>query len=141
MSLPLSDGMQERGGRRNRCHLGEREQAEELAIVAHINKRYTNDKMRLVLLQSIRYRCPHRYVPCPKSPNDAKHRYHVHEKEPFRLRCGAEGCHDQMQRGEAVAWFAKLVANGTVPREALGMAMTQAASTVSVINAVYSFLT
>ena len=66
---------------------GESEAAEALPIVAPFNKRYTNDNMARVLLQSIRYRHPHKYVLCRKRPYVDKHRDQVHQKVPFRLRC------------------------------------------------------
>ena len=121
--------------------LGQSEAAEELPIVAAFNKRYMNDNMALVLLQFIRYRHPHKYVPCRKRPYVGKHRYQVHQRVPIRLRYGVEGCQDHVRRGKAVGWFAKLIADGTVPREAVGMAPAQVESPVSLTDAVCSYLT
>ena len=70
---------------------------------------------KLRLLDSIR-RHHSRYIPCRVPPTNPKHRYHIISKSPFRLRCKV--CRDQLTSGEAMKWFARLLASGQVPRVA-----------------------
>lgn len=92
----------------------------ELAILAHINHKFPTIKAKLELLNLFRQHSQYGYLPCRNHPDDSTHRYQVHEKNNFRLRCGKSRCHNHMKAGEAMAWIADLAGSGKIPLLVLG---------------------
>jgi len=55
-------------------------------------------------------------IPCKDHPGDPKHRYQVHERTPFRVRCSNNACRHKLQRAALAHGIAQLVTEGVVDR-------------------------
>lgn len=93
-----------------------------IAIKGHLLALFKTPHQQLALLNTMRSKSCLGYVPCRMEDKDDTHRYQVRSKNPFRLRCGNEDCHHNLQVGEAVDWFAQMIVDGLVDREDVGMA-------------------
>ena len=60
-------------------------------------------------------------LPCKEEPGNPGHRYQVHNRTPFRVRCSSEGCGSKLQRSALIHWIAELVQSGVVSKAGLGL--------------------
>jgi len=60
-------------------------------------------------------------LPCKADPGNPSHRYQIHGRTPFRVRCSSGGCRSKLQRSALVHWIAELVQSGVVDRSNLGL--------------------
>lgn len=60
-------------------------------------------------------------LPCKEEPGNPGHRYQVHNRTPFRVRCSSEGCGSKLQRSALIHWIAELVQRGVVSEAGLGL--------------------
>ena len=58
-------------------------------------------------------------LPCKRKPDDAAHRYQVHARHPFGLRCGFKACSHKLAGAAVVQWIAELVRSEVVDHDAL----------------------
>lgn len=58
-------------------------------------------------------------LPCKSQPGNPDHRYQVHSRTPFRVRCSNRDCQHKLQRTALVHWVAELVQGGVVGRAVL----------------------
>ena len=98
--------------------MDERGDGAEGSVLAAIQTKYNSPATKSKLAAAIR-RHHSNYIPCRVHPTEPKHRYHVHSRSPFRLRCPLCGSH--LTSGEAMKWFAQLIATGRVPRAAAAL--------------------
>ena len=58
-------------------------------------------------------------LPCKRQPDDPSHRYQVHARHPFGLRCGFKACSHKLAGAAVVQWIAELVRSEVVDHDAL----------------------
>ena len=92
---------------------------DELKILRHINKLLYEGWPLAALLRSIRKGSDSGQVPCKKNPHDRTHKYHLKDKQNFRLSCANKHCKDHLPKAAAIKWFAHLVAAGVVSRDVI----------------------
>jgi hypothetical protein len=51
-------------------------------------------------------------IPCKAQPGNPTHRYQVHNRAPFRVRCSNGTCGSKLQRGALLHWLAELHGQG-----------------------------
>jgi hypothetical protein len=90
---------------------------EILGTLASLNKIYPTDLRKLDLFKKFRQACGH--VPCQREPKIPSHRYWVKSREPVRWECCV--CKHNMVVGQGMRWFAKLVDEGYISRERVGL--------------------
>lgn len=98
-------------------------------ILSHLRKKYKS-RVEIKRLMGIMKKGRGGIVPCQKGNGVDKHRYTIHAW-PFRLRCGLSSCHHYLQEAPAFEWFAKLVNDGHVQMEDIGMSPRQVDNRVS----------
>ena len=95
--------------------VSEQDKDDENTILGRLHYQYNLPHAKHKLLESIR-RHHTNYLPCRLHPTDPLHRYHVIPKTPFRLRCRT--CRHNLNSGESMKLFARLIVTGQVPRVA-----------------------
>jgi hypothetical protein len=58
-------------------------------------------------------------IPCKTEPDNPQHRYQSNNPSPFRVRCGARGCNNKLQRSSLIMWIITLVEEEFLDGDAL----------------------
>jgi hypothetical protein len=85
-----------------------------------IQKYQTDDQIR-DLFHKAKEGAEYQALPCKQEPGNPSHRYQVHNRTPFRVRCSIGDCGSKLQRSALIHWIAELVQSGVVNGEGLGL--------------------
>jgi hypothetical protein len=91
------------------------------AIFQHLMSTYQSDEDILRMFETARDGAHPYAVPCKLAPGDSSHRYQIHERSPFRVRCSNRDCRHKLQRTALVHWVAELVQGGVIDGSGLGV--------------------
>lgn len=80
-----------------------------LTLMARLESKFGNGDSYLELVERMRTRGKDTYLPCRKAMDDPRHKYFMHDKRNFRLRCGLKGCYDSLPMAQGIRWFAELI--------------------------------
>jgi hypothetical protein len=80
----------------------------------------SDDEIREIFLQA-KESAEYHALPCKEEPGNPGHRYQVHSRSPFRVRCSSAGCGSKLQRSALLHWIAELVQTGVVSGAGLGL--------------------
>lgn len=89
----------------------------------HLRSSFRGGEQVLKLIDIVRS-CPPGYLPCQKEGVDntsGQHRYWKDTWEPFRLKCSVKSCQHKLYEPAIFTLIAKLVNEGKVPREKVGL--------------------
>jgi hypothetical protein len=84
-----------------------------------LSERYQTDEGIRELFDRARKDGPYHSLPCKAEPGNPNHRYQVHNRSPFRVRCSAQDCGNKLQRTALVHWIAELVQGAVISMEVL----------------------
>ena len=88
-------------------------------IFRQLSARYhTDDDLKQLFEQARRSSHPYA-LPCKNQPGNPDHRYQIHSRTPFRVRCSNGQCRHKLQHTSLVHWIAELVQGGVIDRAAL----------------------
>lgn len=91
------------------------------AIFQHLTTTYQSDQEILNLFETARDGAHPYAVPCKAAPGNPSHRYQVHERSPFRVRCSSKQCRHKLQRTALIHWIAELIQGGVIDGSGLGL--------------------
>ncbi|GFZ43061.1 hypothetical protein JCM24511_00779 [Saitozyma sp. JCM 24511] len=91
------------------------------AILQELSKRYQSDEEITDLYEQARGSSHPYTLPCKAQPGNPDHRYQVHHRAPFRVRCSQRQCQHKLQRTALVHWIAELIQGGVIDGTALGL--------------------
>jgi hypothetical protein len=84
-----------------------------------LSERYQTDEDIRELFDRARNDGPYHGLPCKAEPGNPDHRYQVHNRQPFRVRCSDQECGHKLQRTALVHWIAELVQGAVISMEVL----------------------
>ena len=82
---------------------------------------YQSDDQIRELFQRAKENAEFHALPCKEEPGDQDHRYQIHNRSPFRVRCSDKDCGSKLQRSALIHWIAELVQSGVVSDAGLGL--------------------
>jgi len=88
-------------------------------IYQELLERHQTDQEIRILFDKAREAGPHFGLPCKSKPGNPEHRYQVHSKSPFRVRCASLDCGSKLQRTALVHWIAELVQGAVLSADVL----------------------
>jgi predicted component of type VI protein secretion system len=91
------------------------------AIFQELSKRYQSDEEFRDLYEQARGSSHPYTLPCKAQPGNPDHRYQVHHRAPFRVRCSQRQCQHKLQRTALVHWIAELIQGRVIDGTALGL--------------------
>ena len=90
-------------------------------IFRGLSEKYQTDQEIKELFQLAKQTTPYNALPCKDQPGNDTHRYQVHSRAPFRVRCSVRDCGSKLQRSALIHWVAELVQGGVIDRSPLGL--------------------
>lgn len=93
--------------------------SDRAAIYQELLERHQTDQQIRTLFDKAREAGPHYGLPCKSEPGNPDHRYQVHNKSPFRVRCANLDCGSKLQRTALVHWIAELVQGAVLSADVL----------------------
>lgn len=96
------------------------ESSSRMDILEALNTKYQSDN-EIRDLFNLRGSSHPYTLPCKAHPGDADHRYQIHPRKPFRVRCANADCFHKLQRAALVHWIAELAQEGIIDKTALGL--------------------
>jgi hypothetical protein len=89
------------------------------AIYQELLERHQTDQQIRALFDRAREAGPHYGLPCKSEPGNSNHRYQVHNKSPFRVRCANLECGSKLQRTALIHWISELVQGAVLNADVL----------------------
>lgn len=90
--------------------------------LSHLLKNFSSDEQLSDLIKIIKDELPGNIILTVQHPEDFNHYYTIHKWRPnFRMRCSIKNCKDSLPRANTYQYFADMVDNGLVSREAVGL--------------------
>ena len=92
------------------------ESSGRMQVFEALSARYQSDNEIKALFELARSSGHPYTLPCKAQPGNRTHRYQVHARKPFRVRCSDHDCQHKLQRAALVHWIAELVQEGIIDR-------------------------
>lgn len=80
--------------------------SDRAAIFRHLMSTYQSDEEIMEMFETARSGAHPYAIPCKLAPGDPSHRYQIHERSPFRVRCSYKECRHKLQRTALIHWIA-----------------------------------
>jgi hypothetical protein len=90
-------------------------------VFQQLSERYQTDDQIMELFEAARGSAHPYALACKAQPGNPDHRYQVHARSPFRVRCSHRDCHHKLQRTALVHWIAELLQGGVIDGTGLGL--------------------
>lgn len=90
-------------------------------VFRQLSERYSTDEEIQELFETARDSGYPYALPCMSHPGDPNHRYQIHNRSPFRVRCSHRDCQHKLQRTALVHWIAELIQGGVVDASRLNV--------------------